>query len=508
MSGRRPGSPEEIAKLMARFGNAAVTYARRLDVARLLPVGYEANQAGRTAAMKVAEETLDEFLSEDGVYWRGAELDYWILLPNCAQAGWELKWNAITGGLFHRLREKLGGAALPGANQPHHTPYLGLAQFQQMVERHRQTSGTPPVKPIDLREVLFGSEGADIRISQRVWSMVEALLDGYFHAGGHYTRLADDRIGLFMPKLGASLAALKRDVIIREIRERFNRAGKPAREAPPRPQAAQPPAIQTAPEPSCEEKKLWTQAFRDMLAGLPIDAAAVIGDGAVPHFGYDPVCRVRQRLITGNLLRLELEEETEDTRADFLAIADAVQQLRQEQSGAADGVLIVPVRFPTLDHLAARTLYLTLCSQIPERRRNRLVFELTDIPCDLRCLRLDERVRQLRPFCRNVVIRTEISRTDFSQFDCLSSRLVGVDLSLYRAAGPAMAEALLRFGHHAQGAGFRPYAHGVQAPEMASAAIGKGFEFLSGEAIAAKVQQPVGIGAWASAITGNPEMSL
>src|SRR5579859_5835607 len=175
MSDRRPGSPEEIAKLLARFGNAALTRARPLDVSQLLPAGYALDVQGREAVIAIAEETLDDFLSEDGVYWRGAELDYWILLPNCARSGWALKWNAITGGLFHLLRERLKSAA-PQAPRPPHSPLLSESDFEQAVARCRKRGTTPPVLTIDLGEVLFGEQRpSDMRLSRRVWSMIKTI---------------------------------------------------------------------------------------------------------------------------------------------------------------------------------------------------------------------------------------------------------------------------------------------------------------------------------------------
>ena len=505
MSPRRPGSPPEIAKLLARYGNAILTHARPLDVAQLLPSGYPLDEAGKAAAMKVAEETLDEFLSEDGVYWRGAELDYWILLPNCARAGWDLKWNGITGGLFHQLREKLDVGAVRPSGRPVHTPCLTRPQFEQVVERYRQAGGTPPVQVIDLREILFGPEGTDIKVSRRVWTLVDTLLDGYFRAGGHYTHMESDRIGLFMPSLGPSLAALKRDVIIRELHERLARRNGAAQPLAARARTPGPCAPMVPAETSSEEKAVWTQTFQAMLAALPLDASAVLGECGEADLHYDPVCRVRQGLIAGNLLRAEMvgsqatgEAETDQVRKDFIALADAVHHLRPAEGGEERrvGILIVPVSFAVLDRLSARTLYLTLCSQLEEKRRKLLVFELVSVPRDLRPMRLDERIRQLRPFCRNVVVRADLSRSDFAQFDCVTSRLVGVDLSLYRTGGKVLLEALAAFGRRAQAAGYMTYAHGVETPETAASAIESGFEFLSGRAIAARADQPWGVAPW------------
>ena len=497
IAGRKPGSQGEIASLLARHGKGILTRACPIDLRQLMPVGHPDDEATRARAIAIAEATLDEFLIGDGVYWRDREMEYWIVSPNLTGDALVLKLSAIRRAIGDRLREKLAPRLTKAPSK--RTICVTGEQFAQILQQFPSAH----LFELDLHEVVFGAAGPDLALTKRAWNVIEAVLAEYLGTAGYYQRQSPSQVRVLIPNLAKTLAELKRKVIVQDIRYRLGLS-----ETPPEPgQEFKLGPLRrrrtTGMAVSGEDRRLWSEALARMTSAPAFDAAALLEEAKDATYSFAPVRRVKLGMTTGNVIRLsgvgpepqggQSEAATTDWRWDFLTLSKAIEELRRLTKQKQATVMIVPMHYLILDRWAMRDVFLQLCSQMPPPERNLIVFEILQLPRELDAPQIEERIRPLRPYCRSVAIRAELSRSEFHQLDRLNPRLVGVDLDQYNCGEEALCKALQRFATLTAAAGVQSYAHGIHTRVLADAATSFGFDYLSGDAIGAGAASAQGI---------------
>ncbi len=146
-------------------------------------------------------------------------------------------------------------------------------------------------------------------------------------------------------------------------------------------------------------------------------------------------------------------------------------------------LVFVPIYWNYLDQARLRTPYLSYLSTISEASRRLLVFELAGIPEDLMPTRIEDRIRQLRPYCRSIVCRTRIARRDLSVFGKLPIHAIGIDLGELPPYERGIIPALDDFLDQAEKTQRHTYIHGLTSKSMLIAVQSAGVDFVAGSII-------------------------
>ena len=352
---------------------------------------------------------------------------------------------------------------------------------------------------LDVSEALFGTPEPSHHLSQRTWNAVNRVVDEFLISGGYCTRYLDNRLIFLFPTLSRSLGEMKCKAIANEIRRILvgsdaEKSEMAARQAPPD-----------------AEEALARARTRQALSSLgPLRSGGDLdeGDGTMPE-GFDarfvPLWRASNRTLVGQVAQtVEVLPDGRSERyrrpwtagtepLDLPLIARGVERV-QQLSHAGNSILVnIPVRWHKLDQKSYREKLLTLCGRLPPDDRRFLVLTLTDVPGDLMTARIEDRIRQLRPFCRAVSCSVAIGQRNFIQFQSRIVSAVGFDLGDdVIAERDAMAE-MDRFMDAVEPLKMLTFVHGLSTTSLLVAALAAGFDYLSGEAIREGKEQLRGV---------------
>ncbi|HEY1720013.1 MAG TPA: hypothetical protein VGG27_02120 [Magnetospirillaceae bacterium] len=146
-------------------------------------------------------------------------------------------------------------------------------------------------------------------------------------------------------------------------------------------------------------------------------------------------------------------------------------------------LVFVPVYWACLDQARTRARYLQFLSTLSESARRLFVFELAGIPEDLMVTRIEERISQLRPYCRSIVCRTRIARRDFSVFGKLQVHAVGIDLGELPTFERGIIPAFDTFMDAVAPTKRNTYVHGLTSKSLLVAVQAAGVDFVAGTII-------------------------
>lgn len=171
--------------------------------------------------------------------------------------------------------------------------------------------------------------------------------------------------------------------------------------------------------------------------------------------------------------------------------AATVERVKQEFAAmAAAGrrlVIAAPLHFETLSSLAQRRRVAATIGQIAEGMKSRLMIEIVGVPIGIQHSRIIDIVSPLRPHCRGVALQMPMEAIDFSQLAGTGIAAVGADLSNTAKAEFIQMQQLSRFQRAAEKVRVATFVHGVHTVSMVAAALGAGFHFIDGDAVAPSV---------------------
>ncbi len=276
-----------------------------------------------------------------------------------------------------------------------------------------------------------------------------------------------------------------------------------------------PPPEQPAPLPSNSADSLSSEmglSFvpieRDRPAGTVVSAPAgvtdvLVGVDFVFRPMWDPmrnviatylcVPRVRLSDIDGALgdASLAVAGDAEAmARLDSAVIARIKSDLKTMQADGRRLILAMPIHFETLCTSVQRRRITAELGSIPEAMKQYLVIEVIDVPSGVLKSRLMEVIAPLRLHCRAVSLRVNIGTIDFTQIRGTGVSAVGANIADLAKSEFIVMQNLSRFQRAAEKAEVVTFLHGAQSRSLVAAAVGAGFHYVDGDAVAATLARP------------------
>jgi len=152
--------------------------------------------------------------------------------------------------------------------------------------------------------------------------------------------------------------------------------------------------------------------------------------------------------------------------------------------------LSLPVHFETLAQSTQRKRYMAVCAALSEGLRRHLAIELVDLPEDAPAGRIAELLSYVRPFARLLSVRTTLSQGQFDTFGAAKVSSVGVALGRENLSETESLRRMNRFTKAANRAGLHTYAFELRTRSITTAALGAGFDYISGQMIGSIVDAP------------------
>ena len=155
-------------------------------------------------------------------------------------------------------------------------------------------------------------------------------------------------------------------------------------------------------------------------------------------------------------------------------------------------LLSVPVHFETLAGLQTRIEYTKLCSSLLENHKDRIVFELVELPEGIPQGRILELVSALRPHARAVTARFSLDHTNFAAYRIAGLHAVGVDIYAEKRSEAEIMKRMDRFVELANKNALKTVIHGVRTLSLKTAAVTSGFDYIDGYALTSVAEVPEG----------------
>jgi hypothetical protein len=175
---------------------------------------------------------------------------------------------------------------------------------------------------------------------------------------------------------------------------------------------------------------------------------------------------------------------------DGATIARTTQDLK---TMAADGrrlIIAMPIHFETLCSAALRRRCAAEIGAIAEPMKQYLVVEVVGVPAGVLKSRLMEVIAPIRLHCRAVSLQVAIETIDFTQIRGTGVSAVGTDIAHLAKSEFIVMQQLARFQRAAEKAGVVTFLHGAQSRSLVAAAVGAGFHYVDGDAVATTLARP------------------
>lgn len=180
-------------------------------------------------------------------------------------------------------------------------------------------------------------------------------------------------------------------------------------------------------------------------------------------------------------------------RVDRLVLRRALADIETAAQRRMVSAICVPVHFGVLAGASTRRDFIALCNTIRPEVRSLLVWEIIGVPGGVWENSLFSIVSTLKPFSRAVFMRRDFDQTDFEVSAAVGVHSVGLDPGRAGASETRLVPLLERFADRAHRAGLRCHVHGLTTGSLCLSAIGAGFDYMSGPAIAESTETPWGI---------------
>ena len=485
---------EKWSKVVAPQQFATQGSVRRLNVGALLG---RTMPAGAEAGGKLIEGIfvdLHAVLKDGATFWSSGPGMISVFYPKMLSQAADLTHSVLASTIERRVREMVlvparanaAGAATQAQTAASTERRVSWEDFQRVVRRAK--ARPEQIQTIDVSELILGKSDPAAHLSKRAWRMVDGVVEGFLGAGGYYARQTGNQILLFFPGLSVSLARMKRNAIAADIEAATGAI--PAAEATSagddEPESDQPAKARHKQEEgeSAEEIARLNQAF----AALG-DASATIAPVETPAgviFNRVPVWRAGNQTLVGYNLSALNGGGAGHIAVDLIDLSCLVRAQTDCEDGVAAQspyLVIAKLHWYTLERPGTRTRYLEVASKLSEAARRYLVLSLCDVPEDLLTARIEDRLRELRPYCRTFSFRTDLDRRDFDQLKGLDLHAIGAELDTGSATEAEQMLAMNGFMNAAVPLKTRALLDGLSTKSMVVAAIAAGFDYLSGTAI-------------------------
>jgi hypothetical protein len=188
---------------------------------------------------------------------------------------------------------------------------------------------------------------------------------------------------------------------------------------------------------------------------------------------------------------LAVEGDADATaRLDNATIARVKQELRAMAADRRRLIIALPIHFETLTSAAVRRRLAAEIAAVAEPMKQYLVIEILSVPSGVLKARLMEMISLLRLHCRAIAVRVAVETIDFTQIHGTGISAVGADIASITKPEFILMQQLSRFQRAAEKAEVVTFLHGAQSRSLVAAAVGAGFHYINGDAVASAVSRP------------------
>jgi hypothetical protein len=182
-------------------------------------------------------------------------------------------------------------------------------------------------------------------------------------------------------------------------------------------------------------------------------------------------------------------------RLDEIVLKHTLDDLRELVRENRTLLLIMPLHFDSVASAARRRRYAQLLQErLDDAMRKLLLIEIEGTPHGVPQPRLVEIIAPLRPHCRNLLLRLAPETIDFGNIKGTGAGGAGCDVAYHPGPEFLLMQHLNRFARTAsEKATLQTYLLGANSMSLVAAALGAGFQYIAGDAIAKPVNHPRGL---------------
>lgn len=497
---------------------------RRVDVLEMFDGPPSLSPDAAQSLVEAIGEAVDEILARKAIRWSPAPGYIDIHYGTLGQSAADLKHSVLVAAIERCIR-----LAIRGARETE-TEVGGEGSVPRRVDWEafekicaKAQARADQIQILDVSEALFGSPEPDTPLSQRLWNIVDQILDEALARTGYCTRYSRNRVLMFFPGYSKTMGELKRKSIATEIaraaRDLVKRGpggeetdlavdaaseAKPAAKAPVGSRHAK--AVRLQMDADEAERAHANQAFSALAAARADDLPDPAELELAPEFDIRavPMWWAKKRTVGGYVLEpVQKNDEgwnryfpglsTQPDPLDLPFLARGILRIQEQVATGKSSLVVVPVHWPYLDRAKQRDRYIAYCSRLPEAARRLLVLELVGMPEDLMQARVEERINQLRSCCRAIICRVRLARRDFSQFKKLPVYAIGVDIGELPDYERGIIPGFDGFMNAVEPYGLQTYANGLTTKSLLVAVQAAGVDYVAGRVIPDSDQAPLGI---------------
>ena len=224
-------------------------------------------------------------------------------------------------------------------------------------------------------------------------------------------------------------------------------------------------------------------AYRPMWDSTLGALSAYLCVGLLPSSPDGDVYRDAESVLAGDPERMAL--------LDFAMLARAAEDFARICRDGFKVLIILNVHFESIAAGARRRRYLeALAQSIPAAAVNLLVVEIADVPDGVLQSRMHELVAPLRPHCRGVSARVRLDSVNFVGLGGKQVHAVGCSIGTNETSEVTIIQHMGRFAREAEKCALPCFIHGIRSLSLTGAALGAGFRYVDGSAVAPPVDRP------------------
>jgi hypothetical protein len=225
------------------------------------------------------------------------------------------------------------------------------------------------------------------------------------------------------------------------------------------------------------------------------------------RFGYRPIWDSARNAIAAYLCVAEVpisdvaavhgeaELALSDDIAEMARLDAALQQRVLSDLGVLTAakrrlMITLPVHFDSLGQAAWRRKYLADLAQLEADGRRLVMVEIVGVPPGVLQSRLLDLIAPFRALCRGIILRLSADMKEFVQIRGCGAAALACDLTGRPDGEKALDQQMNRFVRLAERASLPSYLHGAQTISLVMAALGAGFHYIDGSALAKLVDHP------------------
>ncbi len=179
-------------------------------------------------------------------------------------------------------------------------------------------------------------------------------------------------------------------------------------------------------------------------------------------------------------------------RMDSHILGCAAREFDKIAEKGKSALLSVPVHYETLAESSRRKVYVDLCSKLLSRHRDRMVFELVELPDGIPQTRILDLVSAVSFLARAVTANFSLNHKNFSDYRSAGLHAVGVDIYSEERSEKEIMRDMDNFAGAASRNNLKTYIHGVRTTSLKTAAIASGFDYIDGYALTSVIDSPGG----------------